>query len=301
MKKMSITLDIKKEISQREIAEDCCNAAFLSALIKTAGSLVIEGNKRLSIELVSSKVKTDYIEELYGLTVQQADKIIKISGVRTEELLGDLGILTRGADGTKNLANGIDKHLIQGDCCKALYIRGAFLGAGSLSIIKKGGYHLQFANSSLEFCNNLVDMLTLVGISSKVIAHADQYLVYIKDSQSISDLLAIVGADKGVLKLNNNIVEREFGCLLNRQTNCILANIDKTVTASVMQCKAIQKLSDDGRLAQLSEDYITLANLRLAQPSMTYQELSENLRISKSSVKYKLDKLVQLGTRIMKT
>jgi len=296
---MSLTLDIKAEIVGNEITEDCCNAAFLSALIRTAGSLIFEGSNRVSVEIATHTPKIEYAQGLYGISIKVktvgGKSVSKISGKRMEELLNDVSILVRIEDGTRAIIHGIDKHLIQSDCCKASYAKGAFLGSGTLSIVKKGGYHLQFANSKEKFCKDLADMFLSVGIHSKVIPHGEKHLVYIKDAQYISDLLALIGANNAVLKLNNKMVDREVGKNINRQTNWLLANLDKTVTVSFKQCQAIEKLKKDGALDNLGEDYVELARVRLNNPDMTYQELSEKLGISKSAVKYKLDKLCKLG------
>jgi len=301
---MSITADIKNEIAKREITEDCCNSAFLSALIHTAGSLVFEGNNKVAIEIYAPCFKAEYAEGLYGVSI--TDKaptgrtVARVSGERVTELLSDLGILVRTEDGVMSIIKGIDKHLIHGGCCKASYVRGAFLGAGALSIVKKGGYHLQFTNRQEEFCNDFADLLSQISIPSKVIMHGDKHFVYIKDSQSMSDVLALIGADKAVLKLNNNLVEREVSRSVNRENNCFLANLDKTVAVSFEQCRAIERLKADGLLDELGNDYVKLSETRVDNPNMTYQELSENLGISKSAVKYKLDKIVELERRIRK-
>jgi len=297
---MSITASTKKEILTKRLPDECCYLAFLSAVVHSAGSLVNVGGGGLAAEIPGHDGLKDiiapYVSRLYEVSVAErkvsGKSILRLSGDRIRELLSDLGILS--AMGTLNIAGGIDKYVVMTECCISAYAKGAFLGTGSLSIIKKGGYHLQFRVTKRDLATDLAHLLAQVGILSRIIEREGGYLVYIKDSQNISDALALIGAERTVLHLHNNIIEREVSRACNRDNNCEMANLTKTISKSVVQCDAISKLTESGVIETQSDDVQALARLRVDNPESSYGELASLANMSKSAVKYKLDKLVRM-------
>ena len=104
------------------------------------------------------------------------------------------------------------------------------------------GYHFEFSLTSRRAADDLVCLLEEKGFRFKIAERKNVWAVYIKDSASICDMLAYMGADKAVLTLNNLLIEREIRNNANRQKNCITANIDKSVDASEKHIAAINKI-----------------------------------------------------------
>ena len=295
---MNQTTLIKQEIIAAPLDDDCCKAAYLSALMRSCGSIGIS-NKQLFAQVAAAyeavKPIKEYLIRLYDIRlIDNGRSEVLLVGQRADELLKDIGIITI-VDGMTTLVDGIDKHLTISDCCLSAYVRGVFLGTGGFSIIKKGGYHLQFMLRSQLHAINLIDILRRKNIVAKMTDHQEQSLVYIKGADIIADTLALIGAQRAVLNLFNNVVAREVSRSINRDNNCLYANMDKTIAASVERCRAIGELTQRGLISDMGDDYIKLARIRTDNPNMTYSELAVRLNISKSQVKYKLDKLVKMS------
>jgi len=148
------------------------------------------------------------------------------------------------------------------------------------------GYHLEFATESESVAHALCDKLA----EHDIFANISGLRVYIKDSESICNLLALVGANKSLYKLNDRIVERAVRNVSNRRANCDNANIARQLKSAREQVAAISKLDLDA----LDGELLATAMVRLENPSATLDELAAILKISKSGVKHRLKKLQTL-------
>ena len=134
-------------------------------------------------------------------------------------------------------------------------------------------------------------------INPKLNLRNDLYCIYIKDSDKISDFLAIIGANKSLFDLENVRAMKSIRNDINRQTNFDKANIDRTVKASLRQVDAINKLKDEKKLDDLPEDLQKIAEIRLSYPYISLEELGKMMKpnLSKAKVNYRLQKLIKLS------
>ena len=175
-------------------------------------------------------------------------------------------------------------------------IRGAYLGAGSINNPEKK-YHLEIGISNVENANQIVQYLKKFEIKSNIVEKKGEYAIYIKDGEAISKILALIGANKSVLKFEEIRVQREMNNKINRIVNCETANLNKTINASIEQIEAIKKLKSNKKFEKLEDSLKEIAELRLKNPNASLIELGKMLKqpIGKSGVNYRLKKIMEIA------
>lgn len=183
--------------------------------------------------------------------------------------------------------------------CFAYFLRGLFVTFGNVTNPEKS-YHLElsFKNEGERDC--AFDILDDNGISMKKTKRKNRFLLYIKDSAQIEDFFAVIGANKLAFDLMNSKILREVRGDANRQMNCDMANIKKTLSAAGKHIEIIGEMKDSGQIIRLPKDLRETAELRYenTQASMSDLGLLHNPPISKSGVKHRLDKIVDFYEEI---
>lgn len=322
---MSFATNAKLEVLKEDIENDCCSIAFLSAIIKCSGELSISSNHQIKVEIFTEipelfdKIK-HIIEQYYGkvcqMSMMENTNISRASRYKitlpydiTDQLLKDLGIMSIDEDGMLAIENGISDFLIMDDCCKRSYVKGAFVACATSNIVIKNynndrgsGYHLEFVFNFDKIAEDFLKLLSNFDITAKITTRKNSPIVYIKEYQLICDTLALVGANKAVLDLQNEAAIRELRNNVNRQNNCLNANLNKTVQASVKQLNAIKNIQDNMGLESLSENLMELALLRLANPEATLEELRQlsTQKLTKSGINHRFAKIIEISDNITK-
>ncbi len=175
-------------------------------------------------------------------------------------------------------------------------IRGTYLGAGSINNPQKK-YHLEIGITQKQDAEKIVDYLKSFEIKSNIIEKNNQYAIYIKDGEEISKFLALLGANKSVLKFEEIRVQREMNNKINRIVNCESANLNKTINASIEQVEAIRKLKRNGKFEKMDEHLKEIGELRLKNPNASLAELGKMLKtpVGKSGVNYRLKKIMEIA------
>ena len=176
------------------------------------------------------------------------------------------------------------------------FIKGIYLGAGSINNPEKK-YHLEVGIADKNNAEMVMDKLSLFDIKSHIIEKNNQYSIYLKDGEEISKFLALLGANRAVLKFEEIRVQREMNNKINRIVNCETANLNKTINASIEQIEAIKKLKDNGNFERLDEPLKEIAELRLQNPDASLIELGQMLKnpVGKSGVNYRLKKIMEIA------
>ena len=180
------------------------------------------------------------------------------------------------------------KNILITENLKKAYIRGNFLGAGSINE-PRNKYHLEIIFNTSEYANFTLELLEMYGINVKILSQT----LYIKDGEEISNFLALIGGNSAVLKFEEIRVLREMKNNVNRLVNCETANLNKTINASVKQLEDIKKLKKTGKFNNLPEELKEIANLREENPEATLEQLGSMLSkpIGKSSVSHRFKKI----------
>ena len=283
----------------------------LSAIVKLSGSLQLVGSKKINLKITTEHnsiarkifklLKLNFgintkISVNKNKTLKKSTSYVLIvtSDMGAVNLLRELGILC--SEGDFYTTNTVPNHLIKDENCARSFIRGAFLGGGSISDPEKN-YHLEFVTSNEEFAESLKELINSIGFNSKIVSRKNNYVVYLKESEQISDLLSIMGAHNALLSLQNVKIVKEMRNNVNRIVNCETANLSKTVSAAVRQIDNIKYIRDTKGLDYIPKNLREIANLRIEYEDLSLKELGEMLDppVGKSGVNHRLRKIEQIA------
>ncbi len=219
--------------------------------------------------------------------------------IGAKDILIEAGILHESKDGELGLFSEISPSIIKNDCCRRAYLRGAFLGGGSISNPEKT-YHMEFVSSTIEQAEDLMKLINSFSPNAKVIQRKNSYVVYLKEGNQIIDILSIIGAHTALLELENVRIYKEVRNNVNRLVNCETANLNKTVDAAVRQIESIKLIKEKCGLKRLSESLREVAELRLNYPDISLKEMGEMLSppIGKSGVNHRLRKIEKIAEEL---
>lgn len=187
------------------------------------------------------------------------------------------------------------KNIETDDQIKA-FIRGCFLGAGSINN-PENSYHLEIVLSNENNLKVFQELLSNFDIHIKELITKNRYSAYIKDGEEISKFLALIGANKAVMKFEEIRIQKEMRGKVNRIVNCETANLSKTINAAIEQIAAIKKLQEEGKFNKLDDNLKEIAILRIENPDMPLVELGKLLKepLGKSGVNYRLKKIMEIA------
>lgn len=298
----------KEELAHADPSRECCERAELAALIRTDGTLHIAQGE-ISVHTSSDNAAVARLilrlaKKLYHLDTELAMSPVSHLDKRRRHViyippqphltdaLKDLGVL----DGTLRIRENVPRELVALRCCAASYLRGAFLGGGSISEPKRG-HHLEIDVSSPSFAEDLVKLLKRYDIPAKINTRRKDLAVYLKDADRIGALLALIGAHHTLLEWENLHIVRLLRNEVNRIVNCETANLTKVAQAAVKQVKDIALIDEAMGLGRLPKSLREIAYARLRQPFCSMAELGETIDppLSKVAVAHRFRRLGQLA------
>lgn len=195
------------------------------------------------------------------------------------------------------LALHINLPVLEEDCCKASFLRGAFLAGGSVTDPEKG-YHLELTTTHQSVAREAYTLLQeMLGFYPKTAHRGGSQVLYLKQSDLISDCLTFLGAPLAAMGIMEAKLEKELNNKVNRRCNCDEANTSKVVEAAQEQLAAIRSLHGKALLAQLPQKLQQAAAARLENPEASLTELAAMMEppITKPAMNHRLKKLVQLA------
>ena len=193
----------------------------------------------------------------------------------------------------------INRANISDECCAGAFLRGAFLSCGTVTS-PESGYHLEFVVPYKKLCTDLIKFLDELNLNPKYIVRKGNHIVYFKDSESIEDILAIIGAQDASLYVMGIKIEKDVKNKVNRKLNFEISNISKTVDAAQIQISAIELIESRQGLSSLPDNLQKIARLRLEYPESSLSELEKLLDepISRSGINHRLNKIVKIAQDI---
>ena len=299
---MSFSADVKNEILCSEFENQCCMHAFAYGMM-----LFSRGFSYYDMFLLTehSGVAEKYYELMKTICRVKPQMVkseagkYKVEVTKKEDRLKV--IETFGYD-KKSGTSRLNWSNIADECCKAAFLKGAFLTCGTVNDPNKN-YHLEFVVPYLNLSRDLklfindYDELT---VEPKSITRNSNHVIYFKDSESIEDLLTAMGAFNSSLEIMGVKMYKDVRNNVNRKLNFESANLDKTIDAASKQVEAILHIKNTVGLSYLSEDLKEIAELRLENPDMSLRELGENLNksISRSGVNHRLKRICEIAKEI---
>ena len=295
---MSFSSDVKSELCETALDRPCCARA-------EAYGVLLYGNTFSSHEIRLNTESEAFAGRLpmllrraFGLTFDRLPgegerKYVFQLGDR--EKIGTI-IDAFGFDSRQSPVLHINFGLLEEDCCRAAFLRGAFLAGGSVTEPAKR-YHLELVTSHIQASREMLALLTDMDRQPGQASRGGCQVTYFKSGEQIAELLTLMGAPKSAGALMDARAEKELRNGVNRQVNCEAANLDKAVNAAQEQLEAIRRLYEldrvEGLTAQLKETII----LRETYPELTLSELAGEFEppITKSCLNHRLRKLVELS------
>lgn len=291
---MSFCSDIKTELSAIRVSH-CCMQAL------TYGLLLF--GRAFKPQKISMQSENEAVTRLYATMIQKSyDVSVKVNKGESKNVTYRAEV-TDEIDRLKILAS-VDFGMVEGKisheffnraCCEAAFVRGAFLSCGQMSDPEKS-YRVDFPVKSEALATELRDILLRHEVSANISTRGSGYVVYIKRSEMIINLLALMGASVRSLELIETTIIKEANNKTNRIFNCDGANINKTIEASFKQRTAIEYLIKREMLSSLPEELISAANLRMEYPESSLKELCKNSPepITVSGLNHRLKKIIEI-------
>ena len=313
---MSFSAETKNEIAHIIPEKKCCMLAEIAGFLRMNGSIGLAGGGKFNLiattedPAIARHYKTliklyfgeETVTEVGKATSPQKDKLYTMtisSENRSEPILRETGLLMI-REGYDFISDGIYDGLIKSKCCKKAFLRGVFLSAGTVTNPNKG-YHFEISTESQVLAKDIKKLLnSFDDIFSKITKRKKDYVIYIKDSGRVRDVLAIMGAHNKVLEFDNVITMRELRNKTNRINNCDHANINKAIATGERHIEAIKKIEETRGLDSLPEKLREVSQVRLENPDASLTEIGEMLRepIKKAGVSKRLAKIEEISKGI---
>ncbi|MCI6019769.1 MAG: DNA-binding protein WhiA [Clostridiales bacterium] len=312
---MSFSAEVKEELSRHVPEARHCCIAELSAIFELCGRVIYTEKGKIYIKIHTENVavarkyftllkksfniigdvsvkRNIYLKKSCIYTVTVADDAMSRKILLAARLMNFSGEIEENYSLTDNL-------IIQNPCCRRAYLRGSFLAAGSISDPQKT-YHFEITCTNAEKAEQLQQMMIYFEVDAKVVLRKKYYVVYVKDGSQIVDMLNVMEAHNALMALENIRIAKEIRNSVNRQVNCEMANINKTVLAAKKQVEDILYIKNTVGFGELTEGLREMAQIRIEYPEASLVELGRMLSspVGKSGVNHRLRKLSQIADEL---
>lgn len=310
VKEQSFCVQVKSEVARQAEDRPCCLKAELAAYARTLGSMKIGKDGATLLFTNENPAVARRIFKLARQLGWQANIMVRLcdrprrrhlfvvqAALRQQGhfLLQELGL----ADRKGRLKERLDARLLDRNCCRRAFLKGCFLGGGSLN--QPGhGYRLEFVFDSNEAAEELREILAQFGLNPSRRQRKEHCLVYLKDADRVGEFLRLIGATLGVLAFENGRIMKDMRNQVNRLVNCETANVGKTVDAGLRQVEIIGQIQRRAVLGLLPPRLRDLALLRLSHPDDSLQELGRLLDppLGKSGVNHRFRQLRLIAEQV---
>lgn len=313
---MSFSGDVKEELARVTPDRACCRRAELAGLVRSAGRLEIVGSgdgHSGTPGHVSVRVETGQAAVARKLVQLSKTVLGSAAEVRVRRLqrlrrsrsfdvhlpsadparnLVDLGVLDRAG----GLERGIPPALVAHGGCRRAYLRGLFLGSGSVTDPSRS-HHLEIVLRDEDLADAVGQLLFGLGIGVRMTSRRGELVLYLKEADQIGQLLATMGAHQALLAYENTLALKTVKNRVNRLVNAETANLDKSVDAGVRQAADLKFIEQHLGLHHLPPPLRELAELRLRHREASLRELGELCTppLGKSGVAHRLRKLEEIA------
>ena len=310
---MAYTADVKSELMQSPVLNDCCAGAELTALLLLSGSISLCGLGRYRLTFGSENAAVvrycfTQLKRAFALAPeiravrsnQRGEHIryqLQLEGEEAAGLLDRLGLLDPKQLLGIRMRPG--RAILSRECCRKAYLRGAFLACGWISQPEKA-YHFEFAAPDEEQAKTLQELIARWDVQARISARKSQQIVYVKKSEDVETLLGVLGASSALLTFENVRIMKSLRNDLNRQMICDDFNTDKTVRAAAQQLDDIAVIEKYLGLGKLPASLRQAAEARIASPDATLSQLGELMDppAAKSAVNKRIRRLGELAQKL---
>ena len=296
---MSFSYDTKTEICRFLPDGKCCAVAECYGMLLFGNTFSAREIRIITENQNIGKRMTELFSQVFSITFDVVPDARK-TGKHTY-VIGDPGKLSRvfttyGFTPERLLAHHVNLGVLEEECCRRSFVRGAFLTGGAITDPSKC-YHLELVTDHFNVSRKTYSLLLEMGFSPKETARGGNYITYFKQSAAIEDFLTLIGAPLHAMELMSEKIEKDMRNSINRKVNCDTANVTKTADASVSHIWAIKKIEADGAFEALSEKLRQTAMLRLQNPALSIKELADMSTppVTKSCLNHRLRKIMEIS------
>ncbi len=297
---ISFSGNAKAEICRYIPAKHCCALAECFGILLFCNSFHADGIRIITESREFAQILPKLFKKAFGITFDQFPEWetqgkLNFQIINTEKIHQIMAAYGFDANGTLSLH--INLPVVEDDCCKAAFLKGAFLAGGSVTDPVKG-YHIELTTthgSVARECKSL--MQEVLSFVPKSAIRGGGHVLYLKQSDLISDCLTYLGAPVAAMGIIEAKLEKELNNKVNRRCNCDDANTSKVVEAAQEQLSAIRFLKGKGIYEHLPAKLQQAAHAREENPEASLTELGAMMEppISKPAMNHRLQKLVQMA------
>ena len=297
---VSFSASAKAEVCRSLPHNKCCAVAQCFGVLLFCNSFSGEGIKIITESSEFAQILPKLFKKAFGITfdVQPSDET---TGKRSFQITDSEKLLqimyAYGFDPHDTLSLHINLPVVEEDCCKQAFLRGAFLAGGSVTDPDKG-YHLELSTThhsvAKESCALVQEVMPFV---PKTAARGGGRVLYLKQIEQIEDFLTYLGAHVAAMGIMEARLEKELNNKVNRRCNCDDANTSKVVEAAQEQLAAIRLLRKRGLFEHLPVKMQQAAIAREQNPESSLTELASMMEppITKPAMNNRLKKLMQMA------
>ncbi len=296
---MSFSSETKAELCRVPLQKQCCILAEAYGILLYCNMFTADEIRIVTTSELFTERLPKLFRKAFGLAFDAVPSA-NIRGKQTFSITNKEAIRQifsiYGYEARGILAHHINLGVLEDNCCKAAFLRGAFLAGGSITDPTKS-YHLELVTDHYNVSRETFSILLELGFSPKDATRAGNYIIYFKQSEAIEDFFTLLGAPLSAMDIMSAKVEKDMRNAVNRRVNCDSANADKIVSAAQEQLESIRRIEHTTGLEELPEKLREAALLRIANPEASLTDLAALAMppVSKSCISHRLRKLTELG------
>ena len=296
--------DAKDALAREVVTQAHCRAALLDGLLRfgsAEGSNVFRTQRSALARLAWSLMDDRKVREIRKVPGKRLVRIPTYEIDTTPPSPSPCGVTDveteSGAESARPPSSPLPKHR----CDRRMELRGAFLACASLASPARG-YHVEFVPPSADRTDRLIALLRTEGLDPKIAPRKGKRIVYFKDIDAITQVLAVIGASRAVLQLEDIRALKETKNRIHRLVNTEAANVDRAMSAAAAQREAIAHVVEAYGLRRLSKPLREAAELRLAYPTETLAELGRRCvpPAKKSTINGRIAALLRIARELPK-
>ncbi len=292
---MSFSSDAKAEICQQKIDKKCCAVAESYGVLLYCSAYSARELRIITASPAFAQRLPKLFKRAFGLSF---DELPKAGSGKKSLVIKDRDKLARifsafGEDLDSTLTHHLNYAVVEEDCCRTAFVRGAFLAGGSVTDPEKN-YHLELATPHHSVSREAYSLLLDMGFAPKETMRGANSLLYFKKADAIADFFTKLGAPVTAMNIMTAKVDKEMRNTVTRQINCDSANADKTVAAAQEQLEAIRRIAGEYGLDALPEQLRQAALLRITNPEASLADLARLSYppVTKSCLSHRLKKIM---------
>ena len=294
---MSFSSDAKAELCRDFINKKCCALAEASGVLLYCSVVGLDQIRIVTESDAFAARLPQLFRKAFRLDFDEVQEGSKYSLLLTDRNKIAAVFEAIGYSPAESITLHVNYGLLEKDCCRRAFLRGAFLSGGSVTDPAKR-YHLELATNHHKVSRETESLMLEQGFAPKDILRNGSSILYFKQSEAIEDFLAFLGAPVAAMGVMEAKIEKDMKNKINRIVNCDNANTSKVVEAAQTQIAAIRSLREQGRFDSLPEKLKQTALLREENPDANLNELAAlfDPPITKSALNHRLRKLSELAS-----